>query len=152
MTIRNVFIFIGTFVLGAAIALIARTAMYQPHAADDAHPTGGGEYSAMVSNPLKPVTSESAEPAAKSEPTQTQTKATAHDAHDHDSGNPVASSTDAPVNDVCAICGMKVDPKLETLEYQGKTIGFGCKLCAPKFKADPDRYGPAYLKNEVIKR
>ena len=47
---------------------------------------------------------------------------------------------------------MKVDPKLETLEYQGKTIGFGCKLCAPKFKADPDRYGPAYLKNEVIKR
>ena len=47
---------------------------------------------------------------------------------------------------------MAVDPKLETLEYQGKTIGFGCKLCAPKFKADPERYGPLYLKNEVIKR
>ena len=47
---------------------------------------------------------------------------------------------------------MEVNPELETLEYQGRTIGFGCKLCAPKFKADPERYGPAYLKNEVINR
>ena len=152
MTIRNVFIFIGTFVLGAAIALIARTAMYQPHAADDVHATTGGEYSAMVSNPLKPVTPESTGLATQTEPNQTQTKATAHDSHEHGSAAPAASSTDAPVNDVCAICGMAVNPELEMLEYQGKTIGFGCKLCAPKFKADPDRYGPAYLKNEVIKR
>jgi hypothetical protein len=25
-------------------------------------------------------------------------------------------------------------------------------MCAPKFKADPDKYGPAYLRNELIKR
>ncbi|HTO04575.1 MAG TPA: YHS domain-containing protein [Opitutus sp.] len=151
MNTRNVFIVIGTFVLGALIALIARTAMYQPHAAGEAQTTGGGEYSAMVSNPLKPATSESATSPAKTQPARA--KATAHDSHDHENATlATSSSTDATVNDVCAICGMKVNPDLETLEYQGKTIGFGCKLCAPKFKADPDRYGPAYLKNEVIKR
>jgi YHS domain-containing protein len=56
------------------------------------------------------------------------------------------------VNTRCAICGMPVDPSLPTLEYKGQTIGFGCRMCAPKFKADPDKYGPVYLKNEVIKR
>ena len=57
-----------------------------------------------------------------------------------------------PVNTVCAICGMEVDPALPTLQYKGQTIGFGCKMCPPKFKADPDRYGPSYLKNEILKR
>ena len=56
-----------------------------------------------------------------------------------------------PVNTTCAICGMPVDPKLPTATYQGKTIGFGCRMCPPKFKAAPDKYGPTYLRNEVIK-
>lgn len=151
MTTRNIFIFIGTFVLGAVIALIARSAMYQPHAPDEASAhVGGGEYSAMVSNPLKPVTAESSPSVAKSPPSPAE--ATAHDSHANRGETSAARSSDAPVNDVCAICGMEVNPELETLEYQGRTIGFGCKLCAPKFKADPERYGPAYLKNEVIKR
>jgi hypothetical protein len=47
---------------------------------------------------------------------------------------------------------MDVDPKLPTAEYQGKTIGFGCRMCPPKFKAAPDRYGPHYLRNEVVPR
>ena len=51
----------------------------------------------------------------------------------------------APVNTTCAICGMPVDPKLPTATYQGKTIGFGCRMCPPKFQAEPDRYGPAFL-------
>jgi hypothetical protein len=46
---------------------------------------------------------------------------------------------------------MKVDPALPTATYQGKTIGFGCRMCPPKFKAAPDKYGPTYLRNEVIK-
>jgi YHS domain-containing protein len=49
------------------------------------------------------------------------------------------------VNTTCAICGMPVDPKLPTATYQGKTIGFGCRMCPPKFQADPDRYGPGFL-------
>lgn len=50
-----------------------------------------------------------------------------------------------PVNTTCAICGMPVDPRLPTATYQGKTIGFGCRMCPPKFQADPERYGPAFL-------
>jgi hypothetical protein len=56
----------------------------------------------------------------------------------------------APVNTVCAICGMNVDPKLPTATFQGKTIGFGCKACPPKFAAEPERYGPSALKNQVV--
>jgi len=61
-----------------------------------------------------------------------------------------APAAAAAVNTVCAICGMEVDPDLPTAEYQGKTIGFGCKACPPKFKANPDKYGPAALRNEVV--
>ena len=55
-----------------------------------------------------------------------------------------------PVNTTCAICGMPVDPNLPTATYQGKTIGFSCRMCPPKFKADPERYGPAYLGNSRL--
>ena len=74
--------------------------------------------------------------------------AVAADAH---AGHTVPMPAGPPVNTICAICGMAVDPKLPTLTYQGKTIGFGCKMCPPKFKAEPDKYGPYYLRNEVIK-
>jgi YHS domain-containing protein len=47
---------------------------------------------------------------------------------------------------------MPVDPKIPTATYQGKTIGFGCKMCPPKFKAEPEKYGPLYLRNEVLSR
>ncbi len=67
-------------------------------------------------------------------------------------GAAVSKPAGTPVNTVCAICGMDVDPSLPTAEYKGQTIGFGCKMCPAKFKADPDRYGPMYLKNEVAKR
>jgi YHS domain-containing protein len=135
--IRNTFVFLAAFVASALIALVVRATMFQPHAGHEGHPAAGGEYAPMVSNPLTPAVP----------------KATAADPH-AGHGAPAAQTADSdkPVNTVCAICGMAVDPKLPTLQYQGKTIGFGCKLCAPKFKADPDRYGPAYLRNEVIKK
>lgn len=66
-------------------------------------------------------------------------------------GATAAAAEGAPVNNTCAICGMAVDPRLPTATYQGKTIGFGCRMCPPKFQADPDKYGPAYLKNERLK-
>jgi hypothetical protein len=141
---RNIFIFLGTFVAGAVIALIVRSAVFQPNAGHQGHPANAGDYAAMVSNPLAP-----ANPATPA----TEAKTAAPDPHANH-GNPASTSpaTGSPVNTKCAICGMAVDPALPTLQYKGQTIGFGCKLCAPKFKADPDRYGPAYLKNEVIKR
>ncbi len=63
---------------------------------------------------------------------------------------PAIAADGTPVNTVCAICGMKVNPKIATAEYQGKVIGFGCKQCPAKFAANPERYGPAYLANKVV--
>ena len=141
---RNIFIFLGTFVAGAVIALIVRAAAFKPDPDHEGHPANAGDYAPLVSNPLSPANAASAKPAAK---------AIAPDPHaNHGAAAATSAPVDKPVNTVCAICGMEVDPDLPTLEYKGQTIGFGCKLCAPKFKADPDRYGPQYLKNEVIKR
>lgn len=145
---RNIFIFLGTFVAGALIALVVRAAMFNPNPDHEGHPPSGGDYAAMVSNPLAPASAAASKPAAT--PPAPVANATAPDPHaNHAAATPAAGK---PVNSVCAICGMDVDPNLPTGEYQGQTIGFGCKMCPPKFKADPDRYGPSYLKNEVVKR
>ncbi len=136
---KSIFLFLGTFALGALIALGARTALHDPHAGHDttAATTTRGDYAPLVKNtPPAPATSPSSPP----------TPSTATDPH---AGHTAAKK---PVNTVCAICGMKVDPSLPTMEYQGQTIGFGCKMCPPKFVAEPDKYGPFYLRNEVIKR
>lgn len=63
---------------------------------------------------------------------------------------PVVAAADmTPINSICAICGMDVDPAVPTAMYQGKVVGFGCRACPPKFAADPDAYGPAALRNEI---
>lgn len=61
---------------------------------------------------------------------------------------PAAATQPVPVNTICAICGMDVDPEIETAQYQDKTIGFGCAACPPKFAANPDKYGPFALLNK----
>jgi hypothetical protein len=63
---------------------------------------------------------------------------------------PAPAATSTPINTICAICSMPVDPKIPTAQYRGSTIGFGCKMCPPKFAADPEKYGPAFLANRVI--
>lgn len=159
---RNIFLFLGTFIAGALIALVTRAALFNPHRGHEGHPAKA-EYAPMVSNALTPTATPVA-PAAKSAPSPAATPGAAdphagHGAVKTESSTAPAKTTAAtaakpgqPVNTVCAICGMDVDPKLPTLEYKGQTVGFGCKMCAPKFKADPDRYGPAYLRNELIKK
>jgi YHS domain-containing protein len=151
--IRNIFIFLATFTVGALIAFGARAALHKPDAAVTEHTTK--EHAAMVSNPLTPASNAPTAGAGARTPApakKTSAPAPGSDHHGHDAAAASPTATAEVVNSVCAICGMKVDPSLPTLEYQGKKIGFGCKMCAPKFKADPDKYGPAYLKNEVIKR
>lgn len=148
---RNVFIFLATFVAGALIALVVRAAIFNPHADHEGHPAGGGDYRAMVGNPIAPARAElPAAPATTPAPLPAApvntTVADPHATH----GTLAAADDDKPVNTVCAICGMDVDPKAGTAKYQGKTIGFGCRMCPSKFKSDPDRYGPYYLRNEVI--
>jgi YHS domain-containing protein len=44
-----------------------------------------------------------------------------------------------PVNKLCPLSKEEVDPKV-TVDYKGKTVGFCCEDCIPKFKADPDKY------------
>ncbi len=43
-------------------------------------------------------------------------------------------------NEVCPISGEPVNPKAKTVEHDGKTYGFCCNSCEPKFKADPAKY------------
>lgn len=148
---RNIFIFLGTFVVGAIIALVVRAAKFNPNPDHEGHPANAGDYAPMVSNPLAPANAPAATPGTATP--APAAKATAPDPHaNHGPVLTTPAASDKPVNTVCAICGMDVDPSLPTLQYKGQTIGFGCKMCPPKFKADPDRYGPSYLKNEIIKR
>lgn len=111
MTAKNIFTFLATFVAGALIALVARAAWFNPHAAS-ADPHAGHASPASV--------------AAK------------------------AGEKAKTVNTVCAICGMDVDPGIPPADYKGHKIGFGCPACPPKFAKDPDRWGPAALKNQVV--
>ena len=51
------------------------------------------------------------------------------------------SATTKPINKYCAVeQENEIDPKVPTVQYQGKTIGFCCEDCIPKFKADPEKY------------
>ncbi len=113
---KHAFIFLGTFILGAVIALTVRAARNDSAAA-----------------PAAPAHDHATTPGTRNSEPET-----------------ASASATAPVNTVCAICGMDVDPDLATATYEGKTIGFGCRACPPKFKANPDKYGPAALRNEVV--
>lgn len=148
MNKTSIALFAGMFAVGAVAALLARTALFDPHAGHTAHAAGGGDYAAMVSNPLAPAATKEAASTGHAAGHGAGHAAPAHPTKAKDAEAP---SAEKPVNTVCGICGMEVDPKVPTAQYKGKTIGFGCKVCLPKFKADPDRYGPYYLRNEVIK-
>jgi YHS domain-containing protein len=106
---KNAVVFLLTFMVGAAAALIYRGVRYQPYAE------------------AAPPKQEQAAPAA-----------------------PAAAAVDTvPVNSVCPICGMDVDPSIPPADYQGKKVGFGCAACPPRFARDPERWGPLALQNKV---
>jgi hypothetical protein len=106
------------FVLGAAIALIARTALHDPYADGGTPPP--------PAPPAAPATTPPAE-------------------HQHAAETAATAAT--ADNRICGVCGMEVDPAVPTASYHGKRIGFGCVKCPPKFAADPDRYGSAALQD-----
>jgi len=85
---------------------------------------------------------------ARHDPYEVNETAPAASVHHHDES--ATSDAAKPVNTVCPICGMDVDPVVSTALYQGKVVGFGCKACPAKFAADPEAYGPAALVNEVV--
>lgn len=146
---RNTLVFIATFAIGAAAGLAFRSAAHDPHEKAESH-VATRETTPMVDNaPPRELTSPASSTGeGHGAHTARSTTQEAHSAH-----SPPASHNTADtktVNTVCAICGMDVDPSLPTMEYKGKVVGFGCKMCLPKFKTDPDLYGPAALSNRVV--
>lgn len=51
-----------------------------------------------------------------------------------------ATTQAAIVNKKCPISGDDVDPKVKTVNYKGKTVGFCCEECIDKFNKDPDKF------------
>ncbi len=145
---RHLLLLIATFVGGALIALVTRAALYRPHAGHEGHAVSGNDRAPRVANaPVHP-----APPSAGGASPVAAKPATSPVDPGPRTDTAAPATGGRPVNTVCAICGMDVDPRLPTAQYQGQTIGFGCRMCPPKFKADPERYGPHYLRNEVIRR
>lgn len=177
---RHLIVFIVTFAIGAVIAVILRTGSHKPYEDHRGHPAPGAASAAPAtaydaadphaghaaaapaadahqghSAPATPAPAAGEHaghdgmampmPSAPASPAP----ATEHAGHDHASPAPAAPAT-AAVNTICAICGMPVDPKLGTIEYKGKLIGFGCKTCPAKFRVEPEKYGEAALKNQVV--
>ena len=128
---RRILTFAATFVVGAIVAFGARAALHDPHthSAPEPAPTVANATSSAAAAP------------------HASSRGSGHETHAASETKPVA---DAPVNTVCAICGMKVNPKIPTETYQGKKVGFGCAACPPMFRANPDKYGPAALRNDVV--
>jgi YHS domain-containing protein len=53
---------------------------------------------------------------------------------------PSTQESKKAINKFCAVNTKdEVDPDV-TVEYKGKIIGFCCKDCIPKFKAEPEKY------------
>jgi YHS domain-containing protein len=46
----------------------------------------------------------------------------------------------AIANKKCPVGGEDVDPKVKTVVYKGKTVGFCCSDCIDDFNKDPEKY------------
>src|SRR5688572_33463444 len=97
--IRNIFIFVGTFIAGAVIALVARAAMFKPHAGHQGHPASGAEYTAMVSNPLTPAASNRAAGSTASSHEHAAAAQSANEARTVDTRSAKAGAADAKAED-----------------------------------------------------
>jgi hypothetical protein len=120
---RHILIFAACFLVAAVATAALRTAQHSP-------------YEATVAM---------APPAAMEVPA-----ADPHAGHQALAAPAAPAAVSPPVNTICAICGMPVDPKIPSATYRGKVIGFGCKICPAKFAANPELYGPLALENRVV--
>jgi len=77
------------------------------------------------------------EPAQQQADDKQDPQSSATDSNDVDGE---AGETVQIVNDKCPICGMKVDPSLGTIEYEGKHYGVGCEACIDEFRNNKAKY------------
>lgn len=150
---KHLFSFVAAFVIGTVAALAVRSAWFDPHAGHSGHPVPA-DYAPMVNNTAAPTVDphaghrENTAPAPAAMPVKEPASTPAPSADPHAGHG--AMKTSATVNTVCAICGMDVDTNIKPAVYQGQLVGFGCRMCPPKFARDPERYGPAALANKVV--
>ena len=133
--LKHALIFLSTFALAAVVTLAVRARMHDPHASAPSPAASLAQEGSM-------------------NPARTAEAAPAPAAPDNSANKPAATpaATEAPVNTVCVICGMDVDPSIPPARYKDHLVGFGCRACPALFEANPDRYGPAALENKVIGR
>ncbi len=138
---RQLVIFAIACALGAAIAVIVRTANHQPYA--EPH----------LATPMAANGSETAPAAMAAAHLSADAPSADHPdsgmAHPAPPATPPVASRLATVNTICPGCGEPIDPTLPYADYKGHKIGFGCARCPPKFTADPVKFGEAALKNQL---
>jgi hypothetical protein len=123
--LRQLFMFALAVGAGALLTLAVRSALHRPY---------------DVKSPELPApTLPQSAPAAPEKKTTVDVQA------DH-ATTPLAK----PVNALCSLCGMDVDPEIPSAIFNGQTIGFACLKCPPKFAQNPARFGPYYLRNEKV--
>ena len=126
---KTLIYFVLAFAAGAALSMVVRAAWFTPE------PSAASDMVLPVGEPM--VDLSAVHPQAHGEAAEPVPPAADTGGNAGDSGK--------PVNKTCPICGMDVDPSLPTATYQGKTVGFGCAACPPRFEREPDKYGPAAL-------
>lgn len=60
--------------------------------------------------------------------------------HDHSSDSTKTEEASFIWNKYCPVLGNEVDPEVETVDYNGKKVGFCCASCIKKFNKEPERY------------
>lgn len=140
--IKHAAAFLAAFVVGAFLALAVRAALHRPFAVPPSSSAAPDSSNADVRSSAAASLPAAVQPPARETPTNTTAE--------RPTAAPVPNSPGATVNTLCPICGMKVDPSIRPAQYRGALVGFGCRACPPKFAREPDRYGPAALKNEVV--
>lgn len=163
MTLKYLLIFAICFLVGAAIAIGARSALHRPYAdAKDAHDM-------TAPDPAKPAPSSPGKapgheghgsaPAPAVPPTAPASAPKPNDAkpqQGHDQHGAVPAPTPAgPTaligNTICPGCGMDVDPNLSPVATAQGVIGIACAPCVPKITRDPSRYAAAARENRKAK-
>lgn len=176
---RHLVVFIATFAIGALIAVVLRTGSHKPYEEHSGHPAPGAASAAPATayeganphaghqpagttasddaghaghgaSPAAPAEHQGHASTAKPSVRSAAPAPASADHATHQAPTADAPATGAAVNTLCALCGMPVDPKLGTIAYKGKLIGFGCRACPAKFRADPAKYGEAALSNQVV--
>jgi hypothetical protein len=123
--LRQVLIFVIAVGVGALVTLAVRSAWHRP-------------YDVVI-----PELPASALP--QSVPAAPEKKTTV-DVHADHATKPLVK----PVNTLCSLCGMDVDPEIPSAVFNGQAIGFACLKCPPKFAQNPAQFGPYYLRNEKV--